>query len=79
MDELNKSVWDNIEGYYSPKCPKCKSTDTEGLNLYKGMFKKHISKEAMELLGLNPDELRNQQKFRCNSCGYEYWANEGVL
>jgi len=74
-----KSVWDNIEGFYSSKCPKCNSTDTEALNLYKGHFKKHISKEAIELLGLNPDELKNKQKYKCNTCEFEYWVDEGGI
>ena len=64
---------------YMPSCPKCKSTRIEPLNIYKGTYKKHISGVKAELLGLNPDELKNQQQHQCKNCGKKFWKNEGIL
>jgi len=74
-----KSVWDTIEGYYTNICPKCSSDKVEPLNEYKGHFKKHISKETIELLGLIPDELKNKRKYRCLTCNHTWWENENIL
>jgi len=64
---------------YLPQCPKCKSKNIEPLNLFKGHYKKYINKDIIELLGLNPNGLKNKQKYKCKDCGEESWLNEGIL
>ena len=76
MEELEKKHWWNE---WALQCPKCKSEDIEPLNLYKGMYKKHIDREKAIQIGLNPDELKNQQKYQCKNCKHMWWENEGIL
>ena len=76
MAGLDKKHWWEEWG---SSCPKCKSKDIESLNIYRGTYKRHIDKEKAELLGLNPDELKNQIKYKCNNCNHVWWENEGLL
>ena len=49
--------------FYRIRCPECNSINIQKLNLFKGHYKKG-----------NPLKKRNQQKYKCNDCGKEYWV-----
>lgn len=50
--------WRRNYDSWIPVCPECSSKDIEPLNLYRGMYK---------------DKHKNEQKMKCNECGYIWW------
>lgn len=67
MKEEDKLTKKNIFFDYMDKCPSCGSTKLQPLNLYRGMYKKG-----------NPSGKKNQQKFKCELCGEEFYLNIGL-
>jgi len=57
-DTDNESIWER----YWIRCPKCRSKDVEGTELFKGHYRAG-----------NPLKKRNQQKYVCKECGNEWW------